>query len=836
MRLESERCSDRAAVAIMELVFRDLGWHVGREATYDHELSNRLADVVLTQLLGDSVRGQFRRAEVLAFSETVRAGHGSLELWPTNDSSGALAAVVDVSALAHGSGQGFIIGKHVILSPSNLVAGVRYRLLASDAGVLRDTVGNELAALDTAGSWEFTTLQNDTLDVTAPEVAFVGEVQVGSDGLARGVVYFTEGIVAGQGVISVGDCGMDLDCGGALGSPQEYGGPGADDNATVALGYGNGSAVGLDNGVLSFTWSPKYLNRRYLVSVPSGFVRDTSAAANPGPSADFEFVVDVGDVPTAQPTYHIAPPGWETCSGSTEAYLATSCGDGHLWSGTPAGTTGLSTAVAALDGSGSLFQLRLDASGLAGGRHYRICVDLDGPDGALVFGDSGIRAYVSPVASVQAFVRGALGTPPRLPSTLARFNYTAVTSAGDVGDPAGDVGDPNGDVGDPNASNSSNATNSTDNLTNLTEDAPTPVPVVVVQVAVPLVANNTTAEVNISTVAAEEEARPVELALVCGSGCSASGHVYLAARCERGEVAAGSESTRPGGLVPQDPGLGSGSSSRTSAFSAVLDVAPLEIGRTYRLCYDADGVGGSMEAGDTGLLVHTSPLRGVEPGSLNAAPGQEIRVVCEENAVCTASTTAYLSREACDVEQFDGSASQSGALRTGSAAFVPDGPAGSNAFRVVVDASSLDAGVHYKLCVDLDGRLPQFSFGASASVYVSGITGTSSPSLSAASPTTLTLDCPVGCSTASLVSVALECSGDGALAAASVPGVRASAVRLGAAGARFTAAVDAGGLTLGASYKLCADLDGVGGEMVLGDTGVRLYVAPPSESGSADPA
>ena len=51
--------------------------------------------------------------------------------------------------------------------------------------------------------------------------------------------------------------------------------------------------------------------------------------------------------------------------------------------------------------SGSLYVSLLDASDLIPGEEYIICLDLDGLGRPQGYGDSGLRAYVTPITSVK---------------------------------------------------------------------------------------------------------------------------------------------------------------------------------------------------------------------------------------------------------------------------------------------------------------------------------------------------------------------------------------------------------------------------------------------------
>ena len=107
----------------------------------------------------------------------------------------------------------------------------------------------------------------------------------------------------------------------------------------------------------------------------------------------------------------------------------------------------------------------------------------------------------------------------------------------------------------------------------------------------------------------------------------------------------------------------------------------------------------------------------------------------------------------------------------------------------------------------------RFGFGTAGFVYV-GPVSFASPAVAAQLPVAVVCS---SCTTSSSLALAADC-GD-RVDAATALGVAAS---LAAGLATF----EVSGLTKGASYRLCSDLDGPGGSKTFGDTGHTVYVTP----------
>jgi len=304
------------------------------------------------------------------------------------------------------------------------------------------------------------------------------------------------------------------------------------------------------------------------------------------------------------------------------------------------------------------------------------------------------------------------------------------------------------------------------------------------------------------------------------AACTAESQVHLAAGSCDPTRAQPNDTTSAPLTVPV-------STSRSSAskpggiFTAVLDVAPLEVGRTYHLCLDVDGPADAFTAGDTGFLIHASPVLQVLPRTVDRVTSQRFSFTCSGG--CSPESTVYLSLIACspherDITDLDAARQ----IQSDTLLFV-----GDNKYTAMLDTSLLSIGAHYHLCMDMDGTGSRFGFGTTARVYVRGVTDTSSAALTTSALTTLRLVCKKGCSQTSMLSVSTACERvDIGVVHRAVAGKRSPSAAFVRVADGFTAKVDATMLTLGVHYRLCTDLDGVGGSHMLGDSGIKLFVSP----------
>ena len=133
----------------------------------------------------------------------------------------------------------------------------------------------------------------------APEVAFFGGYVVTGATAVTGYIYFTEEVQEGAGSLSFVDCGEDFVC------------LTADDfsptSSSATFGTGAVSDGTSEYGMVRFAVDLPEENRRYRVTVPADFVKDTSSFANSGPYLQFSFEIEVGTVRAADVS-DISPP------------------------------------------------------------------------------------------------------------------------------------------------------------------------------------------------------------------------------------------------------------------------------------------------------------------------------------------------------------------------------------------------------------------------------------------------------------------------------------------------------------------------------------------------
>jgi hypothetical protein len=262
---------------------------------------------------------------VLNFNENVQAGAGSFEIWDVSGELGVPILSVNVADLVTSSASADDItsfsGRRVSLTPTLLcpvnaselsslgnnsgclVPGASYYLRTSRSGVVLDTAGLKLAKLNTIDSWSFRASGPGTLDLRPPEVAFANLSTNHSTRLVVGSVYFTEQVIEyswKSAAPVILDCGADKDCGRPC------------DNVVVAVGQlllGDGLTFGTHGQLRFQVQLPSTTDRLYRVTISSGAVRDL--AGNPGPRYDYTTFLDFRESTTAPDT---VPPSLDaTC-------------------------------------------------------------------------------------------------------------------------------------------------------------------------------------------------------------------------------------------------------------------------------------------------------------------------------------------------------------------------------------------------------------------------------------------------------------------------------------------------------------------------------------------
>jgi len=160
---------------------------------------------------------------------------------------------------------------------------------------------------------------------------------------------------------------------------------------------------------------------------------------------------------------------------------------------------------------------------------------------------------------------------------------------------------------------------------------------------------------------------------------------------------------------------------------------------------------------------------------------------------------------------------------------------GSNpTFSLTLDTSELTPGRHYRLCLKLDRDDASGSFlDAGQAVYVTGVRSSVFASIAAAVSQPYMVECPEGCSTDTRLYLALACDyqdSDGVRQA--VPTFASPSVALvpGVDPGDFTTTLNTSALSVGATYRVCADLDGVATSLAFGDTAVEVVLTALSSS------
>eukprot|EP00928_Gymnodinium_smaydae_P034938 TRINITY_DN24659_c0_g5_i3.p1 TRINITY_DN24659_c0_g5~~TRINITY_DN24659_c0_g5_i3.p1 ORF type:complete len:2977 (+),score=464.59 TRINITY_DN24659_c0_g5_i3:158-9088(+) len=328
--------------------------------------------------------------------------------------------------------------------------------------------------------------------------------------------------------------------------------------------------------------------------------------------------------------------------------------------------------------------------------------------------------------------------------------------------------------------------------------------------------------------------------------CSAVSTGYLASHCDYGRLSRyappWTQATESYAFV-----------GNAESFLLLVDTRSLDVGRKYRICTDLDGPGAALDVGDSGQIVYTTPLRAVHPdfvrprvGHTDApetqvnfrvtrvADGSErvefiaggvteqwgerrftaVTFRCAEQA-CTSGRTAVRAAPSCDDLEYSGSEPGWSGLVQKLPSF--DGEDVSTTFLSFVDATMLEAGTSYRLCVDVDGQ-GELPVGDSGLLLDASPFAALSPTItepSASLVLSITCDPNAGCTQHTALYLSLgDCDrtlriglagGRGALRTAAVPLTPLGDVH-------FEAKVDARHLRRGEHYRVCVDVDGATSE------------------------
>jgi hypothetical protein len=150
----------------------------------------------------------------------------------------------------------------------------------------------------------------------------------------------------------------------------------------------------------------------------------------------------------------------------------------------------------------------------------------------------------------------------------------------------------------------------------------------------------------------------------------------------------------------------------TVGWEVTMDTTNLTLGSFYSVCLDLDGEDAALPFGNTGVLLYVTGAFLLHPAVY--ADRRSVYIDCK---VCTSETMLYLSLE-CDATTMDADIVPEPGSHTGAEALNRHG-----AFWVAhVDASGLDAGRFYAVCVDQDGTAPGVGMGDTGlRVYMSGV-------------------------------------------------------------------------------------------------------------------
>jgi len=339
-----------------------------------------------------------------------------------------------------------------------------------------------------------------------------------------------------------------------------------------------------------------------------------------------------------------------------------------------------------------------------------------------------------------------------------------------------------------------------------------------------------------------------------GAKCNGGAAALLAATCDTADVTGVTRANPPHHSNAMPLGFGSGSrqwfwdwdnftatswgSSYLPAsggpwFDASVDASGLTIGVSYRLCVDLDGPG-MLALGDTGLEVFVSPFACGGSGTVTTSHAQPIELAC--NALspehCSAAV-GYLGT-ACDGAGASPAGLRAPQLSTRNTAMAPVtaaisaaaqkavNPQATPAWRMLVDASGLEPGLSYRVCLDVDGPGPADFADSGCRAYVAGVLAVEPETVEADRPQQFTLHCAhgLGCRVGTRV----------ALCNADMVGTGGDAFRrtpvalLQRTDVAWQVTLSLAGLEVGNHYQVCVDLHGVARDPAWVATGHRIFL------------
>jgi hypothetical protein len=515
----------------------------------------------------------------------------------------------------------------------------------------------------------------------------------------------------------------------------------------------------------------------------------------------------------------------EACGSAAHVYLATACDSAAV----SAASNGSDSSAAALGSRQSgvanmqtttgSFQERhvfLNTSMLQTGRHYKLCLDIDGIFGPgstfLLAGDSGVSVYVTPLPGDLAPVTVKIHVPHFFPldacvgcnsNSMAYLAASCIPIFGAEQYPL---------------ATRLQLLNQTWRLyiphqSPLQPDVPFSYYKLCLDLDGPtgyLQVGDSGQDVYVSGVPFNTTVIRVAASTTISTSCygcpwntSLSATVRLSVQCDPA-VSDGfasshfPESTASASLLPY-----------ASSWSAVLDTSGLQAGQAFRLCVDGDGLGPKRE-GDAVWVVYLSPIV-LETTVVHAGSSSvQIWLKCSPAGSCSERSQVELALR-CDRK----------------ADFVTLGIVSPIRFMAIIPSTYLLAGQHYKLCADLDGdttELPLIDSGEV--VYISPVLSVSPivlRPLTHGGQASLAVTCAsdAGCSTATEAFLSTDCATNSTANATVSTNFTFDMNGLGAPFWRVE--LDISGLTIGIVYKLCVDVDGSQGDLMIGSSGFELF-------------
>jgi len=513
---------------------------------------------------------------------------------------------------------------------------------------------------------------------------------------------------------------------------------------------------------------------------------------------------------------------------------------------TPHGTFSKPSSLATND-----FQVLIDAEGMTSGKHYLFCTDLDGSNSHLPWGNSDLPIYISPItqSAYNAFYSSSSAelrlTCDGRCSVDSRVHLLNEQSQCDFSDFAGvktGSADQTSAVSTTPLGGTQGVVVSFVDTTALTAGWRYRICLDLDGVATDYAFGDVGIQVYMAAVTVSggtiSPATGQVITMTCATGCSTNTMAYLASTCD---------STVTDGNIVANGVLNTAAVNLAGAapsFTATVDASNLQPGRHYTLCTDLDGNTGTMPMGANDFLWYVTGVTGIPHYKFGLKQQKGIARSTSETVIftcaqCTTTSSAYLAT-ACDSTDFDGyQATPSSSSSGTNSALLQD--LGVEGWGATFDTSGLALGVNYQLCLDLDGAGEDLAFGFTGqTIYVSGVVSTSNVAITRTFDARLDLTCESAdsCPSTALLYLALSSSECATATSAQVfdSGAtnNAAALILGdtTTSTRYQEVI-ATGLTAGATYQICVDLDGlatsiVGGQWSETETMVcsRLFLEP----------